>query len=66
MRLAKSVVKPYPFKECLVSGEEIGSMGEPMRIVYEGQEIKFCCPSCEKDFEKDPKKYLKRIAEARK
>jgi YHS domain-containing protein len=58
--------KPYPLKTCVVSGEELGKMGEEKRIVFEGQEIKFCCPSCEKDFRKDPKKYLKMIEEARK
>src|SRR5215831_11116085 len=53
--------KPYPLKFCVVSGEELGKMGEPKRIVYEGQEIKFCCPSCEKDFRKEPAKFLKKI-----
>ena len=50
--------KPYPLKICVVSGEELGKMGEPKRIVYEGQEIKFCCPSCEKEFRKDAAKFL--------
>ena len=54
--------KAYPLKTCVVSGEELGKMGEPKRIVYEGQEIKFCCPSCEKDFRKEPAKYLKKLA----
>jgi YHS domain-containing protein len=58
--------KAYPLKTCVVSGEELGKMGEPKRIVYEGQEVKFCCPSCEKDFRKDPAKFLKKIEEARK
>jgi len=58
--------KAYPLKTCVVSGEELGKMGEPKRIVYEGQEIKFCCPDCEKEFRKEPAKFLKKIEEARK
>ena len=51
--------KPYTLKDCVVSGEKLGSMGKVKRIVHEGQEIKFCCPHCEKDFRKDPAKYMK-------
>jgi YHS domain-containing protein len=63
---SEPTAKPYPHKTCVVSGEELGKMGEPKRIVYEGQEIKFCCPDCEKDFRKEPAKHLKKIEDARK
>jgi YHS domain-containing protein len=56
--------KPYPLKTCLVSGEELGKMGEPFRFTYKGQEIKLCCKGCEKDFNKEPEKYLQKIAAA--
>lgn len=56
--------KPYPLKTCLVSGEELGKMGKPSRIVHEGQEILFCCGGCEKDFRKDTAKFMKKIEEA--
>lgn len=59
-------VKPYPLDTCLVSGKKLGSMGEPKRIVHDGQEIKFCCGGCEEPFLKDPAKYLKQMAEAQK
>jgi YHS domain-containing protein len=55
---AETSVTPYPLKTCLVSGEDLGSMGDPYVIVHEGQEIKFCCDSCEPKFKKDPAKYL--------
>jgi YHS domain-containing protein len=58
---SEKAAKAYPLKTCLVSGEELGKMGEPVRIVYEGQEIKFCCKSCEPDFRKDPAKFLKKL-----
>ena len=56
--------KPYPLKTCVVSGEELGKMGEPFRFVYKGQEIKLCCKGCEKDFIKEPEKFLQKIAAA--
>ena len=52
---------PYPLKTCPVSDEKLGEMGDPAVFVYQGQEIKFCCPNCKKDFLKDPAKYLKKI-----
>ena len=58
--------KPYPLEYCLVSNEELGSAGKAKRIVYEGQEIKFCCGDCEKEFRKEPAKFMKQIAEAKK
>ena len=39
-------------------------MGEPYRIVYNGQEVKFCCSNCTNDFFKDPDKYIKLIRAA--
>ncbi len=59
-----AAVKPYPLDVCIVSGEKLGSMGEPVAIVHEGQEIKFCCDSCPPKFEKDPAKYLGKLGNA--
>jgi hypothetical protein len=61
--------KPYPLKTCIVSGEEINDKGDmkPHSFVVEGQEVKLCCKSCLKDFNKDKAGYLKKIdAEAKK
>jgi hypothetical protein len=51
-------VKPYPLDECLVSGNKLGSMGPVITLVHEGQEIKFCCRPCVKEFQADPEKFL--------
>ena len=56
-----SVVIPYPLTTCPVSDDKLGEMGPASVFVYQGQEIKFCCPDCKKDFLKDPQKYLKQI-----
>ncbi len=58
-------VRPYPLKTCLVSGEQLGGdMGRPYAFTYQGQEFKLCCPACQKDFDKDPARYTKKLAEA--
>lgn len=58
-----TVVKPYPLDICLVSGDTVGAMGKPIVLVYQGQEIKFCCADCPPDFKKDPEKYMKKLAD---
>lgn len=56
--------KPYPLKVCIVSGEALGSMGEPMKFTYKGQEIKLCCKGCDKKFQAEPDKFIEKIAAA--
>jgi hypothetical protein len=57
----KKAAKAYPLKTCLVSDEELGSMGDPFVFTHEGQEVKLCCKSCQKDFKKNPAKFLKKL-----
>ncbi|NBV86484.1 MAG: hypothetical protein EBS01_09540, partial [Verrucomicrobia bacterium] len=38
--------KPYPLKVCLVTGNDLDSMGDPRVEVYNGQEVRFCCKPC--------------------
>lgn len=59
----KKEVKPYKPDTCIVSDEKLGEMGDPFVFVHEGQEIKLCCKSCRKKFDKDPAKYLKKLEE---
>lgn len=60
----KDAAKPYPLEKCIVSDEKLGEMGKPFVFTHEGQEIKLCCKSCQKDFKKDPAKYLKKLESA--
>lgn len=55
------VAKPYPLETCIVSDEALGSMGKPVVIVHEGQEVKFCCKGCVKKFTKDPAAFLPKL-----
>ncbi len=59
---ADEPVKPYPLKVCIVTDNDLGSMGDEKVIIYEGREIKFCCAPCEKKFRKNPAKYLEKLA----
>lgn len=43
----------YPMNTCPISGEELGSMGDPYNHVANGRLVRFCCDGCIPDFEKD-------------
>lgn len=58
---SEAAVKPYPLKVCIVTDNDLGSMGDEKVIVHEGQEIKFCCAPCEKKFRRTPAKYLEKL-----
>ena len=58
--------KPYPLDTCVVSGEKLGGMGDAFVFVQDGREIKLCCKSCKKDFDKDTKKFVAKVDEAAK
>ncbi len=57
----KRTVKRYPFDDCLVSNDKLGSLGKPIGFAYKGQEIKVCCRDCKNDFDKTPDVYMKRF-----
>lgn len=54
----------YPLSTCIVSGEKLGEMGEPVVSQHESREIKLCCKSCAPKFKADPAGYLKKLDEA--
>jgi hypothetical protein len=51
----------YPLSTCVVSGEALGSMGQPIIIHHEGVEVRLCCKGCVKKFNADPAKYLEKL-----
>lgn len=57
-------VTAYPLTTCIVGGEALDSKGEPVVMVHEGQEVKFCCKKCKKTFKEDPDSYLAKLVEA--
>jgi YHS domain-containing protein len=58
---AQSPAKPYSLKVCLVTDNDLDSMGDEVSIVYQGQTIKFCCQPCEKKFLRSPEKFLAKL-----
>jgi Cu(I)/Ag(I) efflux system membrane fusion protein len=48
---------------CPVSGEPLGSMGVPRKMSIKGQTIFLCCSGCDSEVNKEPDKYLKKVAE---
>ena len=51
-------VEPYTLTTCPVSGEALGSMGDPIVVEHEGREVKLCCKGCVKKFNADPAKFV--------
>ena len=51
----------YPAMACPVTGEVLGSMGEPANYVSHGRLVRFCCSGCEKKFESSPATYFATI-----
>lgn len=56
----------YPLTTCVVSGDKLDEMGDPVKYVYKqpgkpDRLVEFCCKDCIKDFEKDPAKYLAKL-----
>jgi len=56
-----SSVTPYPLKVCLVTGNDLDSMGDLRVEVYNGQELRFCCAPCVRKFHANPEKYLAKL-----
>ena len=54
----------YPLKTCPVSGEKLGSMGDPLDILYKNRLVRLCCKGCLKKFRKDPSKFIAELNDA--
>jgi hypothetical protein len=46
---------------CPVSGEPLGSMGEPIKLEVEGREVWICCAGCENALREDPERYFAKL-----
>lgn len=54
----------YPTEKCLVSGEELGSMGKPVDMVWNNRLVRLCCKGCVKTFTKNPAAVVAKLDEA--
>ena len=46
---------------CPVSGDHLGNMGAPVKIVAEGRTFYLCCKSCEDDVKANPKAVIAKL-----
>jgi hypothetical protein len=60
---AERAYEPNTLNVCPVSGEELGSMGEPITVTVEGRDVRLCCKGCVRKIEAEPAKYLKVVDE---
>lgn len=51
----------YPLTTCVVSGEDLGSMGTPVEVTHEGTTVKLCCKSCIDEFNETPEKFVAKL-----
>lgn len=54
--------KTYTAKTCVVSGEALGSMGDPIDMVVGNRLVRLCCKSCVKTFRADAAGYLRKLS----
>ncbi len=52
---------PYTLDTCPVSGQKLGSKGDPIEKKYDGREVRFCCGGCIGKFEADQATYWEKI-----
>lgn len=58
----KAAQRPeYPLDTCVIGGEKLGSMGEPVEIVIANRLVRFCCDGCIGEFEKNPGEHLEKL-----
>ena len=48
-------------KTCPVSGEELGSMGAPIKVTVKDRTVFLCCDMCRKKMLAEPDKYLAKL-----
>lgn len=47
---------------CPVSGEMLGTMGEPEKVEVDGQNVWICCEACKDKLLAAPEKYLTKLS----
>jgi hypothetical protein len=58
--------KGYPLTTCVVSGDELGSMGDPIAYKVGDVEVQLCCKGCVSKLTAEPQKYVDLVKAAAK
>lgn len=54
----------YPLDVCPVTGEKLGSMGQPADVIYKNRLVRFCCKGCIKELDKDSGRIVAKLNQA--
>ncbi|MFA9478139.1 hypothetical protein ACERK3_07485 [Phycisphaerales bacterium AB-hyl4] len=54
----------YPLETCLISGQELGSMGDPVEHVLYNRLVRLCCAGCVSELEENAEVHLAKLDEA--
>ncbi len=54
----------YPLDTCVVSGEALDAMGEPLEYMHEGRLVRLCCKGCVRKLNAEPEQFLATIDRA--
>jgi len=56
-----AAAKPYPLDTCLVAGEKLGEMGDPVVLLVGNQQVKLCCDHCLPELKKNTAELLAKL-----
>jgi hypothetical protein len=56
----------YPLKKCVVSDEDLGTMGKAVKVTHEGTDVYLCCKACIKKFNAEAAKFTVMVKTAEK
>lgn len=59
--VVKQQSESYPLDTCVVSGEPLTEMGEPVNVVVGNRLVKVCCKSCVRKVNADPSKAFAKL-----
>ena len=51
-------------RTCPVSGKTLGSMGKPIKVNVQGEDVFVCCDACVDTIKENPDEYLAKLNEA--
>lgn len=63
--IVASQSKDYPTTKCVISGEDLGSMGKPKDIIVANTLVKVCCKGCLKKVTDNPADAVKKLQKAK-
>ena len=63
-KLIEAQSATYPLEACPVTGQPLGSMGEPLEVLAGHRLVKLCCAGCRGELDADPAAAVEKVDEA--